>query len=361
MSTVIHVVQHLKPGGIETMALDLIDFKAKNERTFIISLEGNKENAIKQWPRLKVYQKDIIFLNKQHGISPLLLIKMAVLLKNLNADIVHTHHIGPLLYGGLAAKLLRINCLIHTEHDAWHLNDSHRRKLQKTLLKLVQPVLVADAQSVADTIRRQLKIESVKVIPNGIDTARFIPGDKIKARQALQLPPHIKLIGCSGRLEFVKGQHILIEALHGLPNDVHLALAGSGTMEANLQLQASQLKLNDRIHFLGRIDNMPTFYQSLDIFCLPSLNEGFPLSPLEAQSCGIPSLVTDVGGSRETLCVECSEYVPADNATSMTKSLFKMLNKHYLTSPRHFILSHGDVRSMADRYAELRQIGVAHV
>jgi glycosyltransferase involved in cell wall biosynthesis len=358
MSTVIHVVQHLKPGGIETLALDLIDFGGENERTFIISLEGKKEDAIKVWPRLKPYADNIIFLNKQHGISPLLILSLALLLKKLNTDVVHTHHIGPLLYGGLAAKLVRIKCLIHTEHDAWHLNNPRRCTLQKTLLKLIHPILVADAQTVANAIRRQLNTDAVKIIPNGIDTLRFIPGNKIKAREDLHLPTAIKLIGCSGRLERVKGQHILIEALYDLPNDVHLVLAGGGTMESSLLQQVSQLKLNDRVHFLGRIDNMPTFYQSLDLFCLPSLNEGFPLSPLEAQSCGIPSLVSDVGGSRETLCLECSESVPANNATLMARSLLKMLNKHYLTSPRNFILSHGDVRLMADRYAALRQGGV---
>jgi len=357
VTTVVHVVQHLKPGGIETMALDLIDFGGVNERTYIISLEGKKEHAIEQWPRLKPYAENIIFFNKQPGKTPLLIVKLARLLKKLKANVVHTHHIGPLLYGGLAAKLARTNCLIHTEHDAWHLNDPRRCSVQKTLLRLIQPILVADAQTVAETIRRQLNIDAIKIIPNGIDTGRFIPGNKIKAREELQLPTQIKLIGCSGRLEHVKGQHILIDALHELPSEVHLVLAGSGTMEANLHQQVSQLKLNERVHFLGRIDNMPTFYQSLDLFCLPSLNEGFPLSPLEAQSCGIPSLVSDVGGARETLCVECSEYVPSNNATLMAKSLFTMLNKHYSTSPRDFIVKHGDVRLMAERYAALRPVG----
>jgi len=357
MSTVMHVVQHLKPGGIETLALDLIDFSGENERTFIISLEGRKEDAIKAWPRLKPYAENIIFLNKQHGINPLLIVNLALLLRKLNTTVVHTHHIGPLLYAGIAAKLVGIKCLIHTEHDAWHLNDPQRCRLQKNLLKLVQPILVADAQTVADAIRRQLNMNAVKIIPNGIDTRRFIPGNKIQAREALQLPTTIKLIGCSGRLEHVKGQHILIDALRDLPSDVHLVLAGGGTMESNLHQQVSQLKLNNRVHFLGRIDNMPTFYQSLDLFCLPSLNEGFPLSPLEAQSCGIASLVSDVGGSRETLCLECSESVPANNAMLMAKALLKMLNKRYLTSPRNFILNHSDIRLMAERYAVLRQGG----
>jgi glycosyltransferase involved in cell wall biosynthesis len=356
MSTVIHVVQHLQPGGIETMALDLVSFRKKHEKTFIVSLEGTKQAAIKAWPRLKPYDDHLIFLNKKPGFAPLLITKLASLLIKLGVDAVHTHHIGPLIYGGLAARLIGISRRIHTEHDAWHLNDSYRRKIQKLLLRLINPILVADAQTVANNIKEQLDTDKVIVIPNGIDTSRFIPGNKQAARASLQLPRNIKIIGCGGRLERVKGQHILINALHKLPEDVHLALAGDGTMQSNLLNLAKSLQLEHRVHFLGRIDEMPTFYQSLDIFCLPSLNEGFPLSPLEAQSCGIPTLVTDVGGSKETLCLESGSLVPADDAPSMAKMLLKMINTHYQRSPRNFILDNGNVRLMADRYATLRQM-----
>lgn len=356
MSTVIHVVQHLKPGGIETMALDLVSFREKHETTFIISLEGEKETALIAWPRLKLYGEHLIFLNKKEGFTPMLFLKLASLLLKLKADVVHTHHIGPLIYGGLAARLVATKGLIHTEHDAWHLNETHRRNLQKTLLLLVRPILVADAQTVANSLRLQLKTDNVVVIPNGIDTNRFIPGDKNEARKIWHLPQNKKLIGCSGRLEQVKGQHILINALAALPDEVHLALAGCGSMEKKLNQQVKRLHLKSRVHFLGRIDDMPTFYQCLDIFCLPSLNEGLPLSPLEAQSCGIPTLVTDVGGSRETLCHESGEYIPADDSKSMAKSLLKMLDKHYVRSPRSHIIHHGNVRLMADRYAVLRQV-----
>ncbi len=358
MSTVIHVVQHLRPGGIETMALDLVNFSQQDENAFIISLEGNKQQAIEAWPRLKLYSEHLIFMDKKSGFTPLLIAKMAYRLRSLKADVVHTHHIGPLIYGGLAARLTGVKCLIHTEHDAWHLDDKHRRQLQKTMLNIIRPTLVADALAVAENIKYYLDTDSVKVIPNGIDTNRFIPGSQQEARKFLQLPAQVRLIGCSGRLERVKGQHILIDALRRLPDDVHLALAGCGSLESALHQQVYHHGLAERVHFLGRIDDMPSFYQSLDIFCLPSLNEGLPLSPMEAQACGIPSLVTDVGGSKETLCIHSGETVPAGDITKMAKSLTKMLNKHYVISPRDFILHHGNVRLMADRYAQLRKAGV---
>ncbi|MBZ4288949.1 hypothetical protein LAN16_24115, partial [Mycobacterium tuberculosis] len=68
-------------------------------------------------------------------------------------DVVHTHHIGPLLYAGYAARLTGVQTRIHTEHDAWHLQDDKRRHLQALALKAVQPTLVADATRVYNQLR----------------------------------------------------------------------------------------------------------------------------------------------------------------------------------------------------------------
>lgn len=358
MTTVVQVVQHLIPGGIETMALDLTAFCEAHEKTIIISLEGNHLSAVSNWPRLQAVADQLIFLDKKPGLRPSLILRLCRLFKRLGVDVVHTHHIGPLLYAGTAARLAGINCLIHTEHDAWHLNEPRRRKLQRWVNRLTRPSLVADAETVAAKMRHYLKLENIRVIRNGIDTERFTPGDQKKARQVLGLPQDVPLIGCSGRLEAVKGQKILIDALAQLDPSVHLALAGTGSIEAELRHLVRNLNLGKRVHFLGRIDEMPGFYQALDIFCLPSLNEGLPLSPLEAQACDIPAVVTDVGGSSETLCPLSGELIPAENVDAMAVTLSKMLVSHprkFHTGPRGFVQKQGDVRLMARAYAELRQ------
>lgn len=359
--TVIQVVQHLRPGGIETLALDLATFSEPNEKNIIISLEGNIETALNAWPRLRPFRENLLFLNKQPGLTPSLIMQLRRIFKNTSADTIHTHHIGPLLYAGLAARLEGVKHLIHTEHDAWHLMEYKRRILQRWTIKLLQPTLAADADTVANTMRMQLRCNNpISVIRNGIDTEYFIPGDLNIARQHLNLPPRVQLIGCSGRLELVKGQSILINALSELPPTIHLVFAGSGSTESQLRAQVEQLKLNQRVHFLGRIDNMPMFYQSLDIFCLPSLNEGFPLAPLEAQACNIPAVVTNVGGSRETVCPHSSEVIPANDHHTMAATLNTMLQKNNIHQPRTFVQQYCDVRLMVRAYANLRDSGAAY-
>ena len=101
---------------------------------------------------------------------------------------MHTHHVGPLLYGGLAARLAGIRRLVHTEHDAWHLTDPRRRRLQAGLVGLLRPCLVADAALVRDSAEAALPGRRYAVIGNGVDTHRFTPGDRDAARRVLGLP-----------------------------------------------------------------------------------------------------------------------------------------------------------------------------
>lgn len=353
MSTLIQVVQHLSPGGIETMALDLMRFSKEHDKTIIISLEGNHQSAVKHWPRLQPVADKLIFMEKKAGLTPSMIFRLSRLFKKYKADVIHTHHIGPLLYAGLAARIAGVKHLVHTEHDAWHLANFKRRELQRRVIRLTKPLLVADAKTVAENMKKFLKINHVHIVKNGIDTKRFRPGNKTMARERLNLPLNVPLIGCSGRLEEVKGHSDLISAFTQLPNNVHLTLAGTGSLETTLRRQVQALSLESRVHFLGRVDEMPTFYQALDIFCLPSLNEGMPLSPLEAQACDIPTAVTDVGGASETLCPLSGVLIPANNIDAMADSLHKMLQQKH-KSPRKHVTQVGDVRQMAKAYSDLR-------
>jgi len=217
MSTIIQVVQHLRPGGIEIIALDLLDCAQNNEKTIIVSLEGELESAIKHWPKLEAYRKHLIFVNKQPGLRPSLVKTLMTIFKNTEADAIHTHHIGPLLYAGLAARLIGIKHLTHTEHDAWHLENKKRCLIQRLAVKTLQPTLVADAQAVADNMQKKLQCDNkIIVIRNGINSEKFMPGDQFIARKQFSLPTNVQIIGCSGRMEKVKGQSAFTSLLRAV-------------------------------------------------------------------------------------------------------------------------------------------------
>lgn len=336
------------------MALDLLLHSDKNEKSYIISLEGTLDEAIANWPVLLPFKESLVFLDKKEGISPRTFLKLLSIFRKIHPDSVHTHHIGPLFYAGIASRIMGIKNLLHTEHDAWHLEDPKRKKLQKFVVSVANPIIIADAVTVANNLRKHLNKDNISVIHNGINTERFIPGNMYEARKSMGLSTRSKIVGCGGRLEPIKGQSFLVEALSILPDNIHLAIAGDGSERGNLQDQVENLGIKHRVHFLGRIDNMETFYQSLDVFCLPSLNEGFPLSPLEAQSCGIRTLVTHVGGAHETICPKTGMLVEEANPEALALSLQHMLKQPKSLSPRNYVKQHGNVQLMASAYRELR-------
>jgi len=358
MKTIIQVVQHLTPGGIEVMAIELKKCNDESARMLIVSLEGTKEDAIERWPRLKPYAKDLFFLDKKPGLDLSLPFKLMRIFIDNDVEVAHTHHIGPLIYGGLAARLASLPKLIHTEHDAWHLQDSKRRRVEKLAIFLTRPQLVADATIVAQGMEEHLNKKDIHVVKNGINVEQFCPGDPVVARYALDLPKNAKIIGSSGRLESVKGHRKLIEAMRFFADtNIHLAIAGQGSLDVELKELTRSLSLENRVHFLGQVDNMTQFYRAIDVFCLPSLREGMPLAPLEAQACGVPAVITDTGGARETLCKKAGYLVPPGNSHALYSAIARVLNRAMYIDPRPFVEQFGNISSMAKSYADLCKIG----
>lgn len=349
---IVHVVQHLAPGGLESLALDMLSFSSSRKRNLLISLEGNKHQALKQWPRLEQYRDKILFLDKPSGVSVKALVQLYRLFHVLKPDVVHTHHIGPILYAGCAARLTKVKTCIHTEHDAWHFGNPSHRHIQSLAVRIARPKWVADAELVRQQIHQHFS-HPVTVIKNGVDCEKFKPGSKLLARQTLGLATEVTLIGCAGRLEHVKGHDVLLRALALLPEDVHLTLAGSGSQRAALEALACELNIQHRVTFLGLVTEMVRFYQSLDLFCLPSRSEGFPLSTLEAQACDIVTIATEVGASKETICPCTGSVVEADNPSALAAMISGKLSVLPTVSPRQFVLQHNDIRTMMQAYESL--------
>jgi len=352
---IVHVVQHLKPGGIESLALEFQRAAHPFFDVHIISLE--KKNVKYYWNNIDGFKEFIHVLNKKPGWQANIFSELTEFFKTVNPMYVHTHHIGPLIYGGVAARLAKVNHIIHTEHDAWHLSKFKTRLLQKIFITLVQPIYVADADFVAEQINRLMPSLNPIVITNGIDINKFKPStvSKKKLLKKADLPTEMKFIGCAARLESVKAHNILIKAMHNLPDNIGLLLAGTGSLEKQLKTLVIKLHLQQRVFFLGHVDDMTTFYPLLDVFCLSSNNEGLPLSPLEAQACGIPAVLTNVGGCKEAVCSETGIIVEPDNPTLLSQALLHSLNQNNHHSPRTFIKEQRSLDHMIKQYVSLTQ------
>jgi glycosyltransferase involved in cell wall biosynthesis len=173
-----------------------------------------------------------------------------------------------------------------------------------------------------------------EVIPNGVDTEAFLPLDEVQkalARKRLDLPVHGRLIGCAGTLRSLKGQDTLIRAfapVYRRHPDAALVLAGRGPLEPRLKRLADELRVSDRLLFIGHIpeSDLPGFHGCLDLAVQPSRAEAFGMALCEAQACGVPVVASDVGGLREVVADgESGFLVPPGEHRALAAAMLKLL------------------------------------
>jgi glycosyltransferase involved in cell wall biosynthesis len=342
----IHIVQHLRPGGIEVLVLNLLKHQSQPNQMLIVAMEDNEEEALKHWPLLTQYRDHLIFLNKMKGWDKHCFFALRHFLNDHSTLTLYTHHIGPLIYGRLANLGLK-NKHIHIEHDAWHLENRRYCWLTKTML-WGNILLVADAKTVAKQLQLRLNHPVDHVINNGIDTQEFHPDCQQKARNKLNIKKKIHWIGCAGRLVKEKGIQDAITALSYLPTHWELIIAGDGPEKKRLQELSTQLQLTHRITWLGHHQDMPTFYQALDVFVMPSHQEGAPLALMEAQSCGCPVVASNVGAIHEYINQHNGRLVPPEHPRLIAKAIQSAPTPPKSQSTRF------DIRHMVAQYQALR-------
>jgi glycosyltransferase involved in cell wall biosynthesis len=295
----------------------------------------------------------LFFANKKDGFRWEVVRFIQETCRALNITVIHTHHIGPLIYGSLAIMGLNINH-VHTEHDVWHLQKFKLRLIQTVFFKLNRKMSLVDISDYVYTcLKRFYPKMSINLIPNAVDTKVFMPGDKKIARNKFNIPDSATVIGCAGRLETIKGQTYLIEAMNDLPSNYHLVMAGMGSLYETLLAQVQHDHLSNRVHFFGVVDNMTEFYQACDILCLPSLNEGMPLVLLEAQACNVPVVSSDVGSCLEEVDPESGLLIPAKDPKAIARACLQITQKS--GNPRDFILTHYRFEDMLAHYHQLYQ------
>ena len=350
MKIMVEIIQHLKPGGIEKLVFDIMRLQESNIEVYIVALEGEKSVCLAHWPILKRYQERLIFLDKQPGFKLVTVRRLRKVLMSLDTNIIHTHHIGPLLYGVMATLRLTNIQHIHTEHDAWHLLDNKQLQLTKLMLRLNHITLVADAVTVGIQLSQVLGRGVVPVtILNGIDTEKFSPSLNHKR---YKYRARVFKIGCAARLVTEKSLDILIKAVADIPNVV-LYIAGDGPEKQNLTNLVQELDLSTKVKFIGYTDDMVGFYHQLDLFVLTSSNEGLPLSILEAQSCNVPVVCSDVGAVHEGVCKQTGHLIKLNTVNEFHVAIQAQMKRRTEHDPRNFITKHFDIRMMIKAYNQL--------
>jgi N-acetyl-alpha-D-glucosaminyl L-malate synthase BshA len=204
----------------------------------------------------------------------------------------------------LVKKLFDIPYVIYCHGSDVYLPWKFKKIISKLVIKNAAAVVVL-TNNMKDEIKKNYD-RNVLVIPNGIDSEKFKNLSQEKIRDELNIKQNETIIIFIGTLKPVKGVQYLIEAMEILRQknlDVKLLLIGDGKEKQNLEKLVKKLKLEKHVKFIGKIQNeeIPKYMALSNIFVLPSLSEGFPLTILEAMACGLPIVTTMVRGIPEVV------------------------------------------------------------
>jgi glycosyltransferase involved in cell wall biosynthesis len=164
-------------------------------------------------------------------------------------------------------------------------------------------IAVAQAHAQHLVERERLPSHKVSVIPNGIDTHRFVPAtNRAELRQRLRLPVDGPLVAIVAALRPEKNHARFLRVAHIIRQRVTSAqflIVGDGPQRSQLEHMADALGLGAGVHFLGSRPDIPDILAASDLFALTSDNEASPVSIMEAMSCGLPVVASRVGSIDE--------------------------------------------------------------
>ncbi|MBB3996327.1 glycosyltransferase family 4 protein [Aureimonas pseudogalii] len=168
------------------------------------------------------------------------------------------------------------------------------------------------------------------VVTHGIDLGRFHPSaDRAASRQALDLDPNMRAVGCFGRVRHQKGTDLFVDAMIALlPRHPgwQALIAGRATaehagFERELRGRITAAGLEDRIRFVGEHRDIERWYRALDLFVAPQRWEGFGLTPLEAMASGVPAVAADVGVFPDVVTAETGTLVPRGDLDALKAAI----------------------------------------
>ena len=268
-------------------------------------------------------ERDISYMAKEMGVDPLVIprlsreislkndldafFKLYKLIRRLKPDIVHTHTAKAGALGRVAAALNRVPIKIHTFHG--HVFHSYFGRLKSSIFIAIERILtkftdriIVISQSQLNDVMNRYRIAPKKkcsLIQLGLDLEPYLRIKKKDSQKSIS-------IGIIGRLVKVKNHKMFLDAVNLLGKrypdiKAEFMIVGSGELKNELEEYTRKLKIENKVNFAGWQTDLESIYKKLDIVALTSLNEGTPISLIEAMASGKPVLSTNVGGVNDVV------------------------------------------------------------
>jgi glycosyltransferase involved in cell wall biosynthesis len=366
---ILHLITDLNTGGAENSLYRLLAYMDREEfDSHVISLipPGVVGEKIR---KLGI---PVVSLDMKPGRPSLYaLFNLSRQMHNERFDIVQTWLYHADLMGLLAAKMANM------DHVVWNIRNSYLimseyRRMSGLVLKICSwlsgsPEVVICNSQAGREFHTGLGYHPRRwmIIPNGFDPAEFHPEPlaRLDVRDELGLDPDAILIGMTARYDPIKGHTDFLESADALIRsgvDAHFLMVGQMVTYENETLSSiiAQRNLQGRVHLLGRRDDMPRLYASLDVFSLTSSGEGFPNVVAEAMACGVPCVATDVGDT-SLIVGDTGRIVPPRDPVALARAWADILSfqeserRSLGLSARQRIINDYSLDKMVSAYSQL--------
>jgi sugar transferase (PEP-CTERM/EpsH1 system associated) len=306
---ILHVIHHLVVGGMENGLVNLINhLPAERYRHAVACIETFSDFR----QRIERTDVEVFALQRSRVGASQVRREIYRICRRLRPALIHSRNQSG-LDALLPARLAGVRSSVHSEHG-WDVDNLDGSRWKPRLLRRLHSPLVDEYITVSKDLQRFLA-ERIGIAPrritqiyNGVDTDRFAPSSGAAAGR---LPAGFEggaqvRIGSVGRIQPVKDHSTLLKALATvvtrrpeLRASARLILIGEGPLRDAMHDQARALGIADISWFPGSSNCVPEMLRTLDVFVLPSLNEGISNTILEAMATGLPVVATAVGGNVE--------------------------------------------------------------
>jgi len=269
----------------------------------------------------------VVTLGRTPGLrDPLAVLTLVREIRRFRPHIVQTLLLTGNLYGRLAALLSCVPVVVSTEVNV-QTGRKWRHLVVERALAHGTDAVVASAESVKREYVRDVGMpaDRVEVVYSAVDWDRLqTTASRAALRRDWDLPTNVLVAGVIARLTEQKGLTYLLDAMAKMVTSPELVvvIVGDGPLRSELELRASALGLGSRVRFLGARRDLGNLLSVMDIFVLPSLWEGLPLSLILAMGAGLPVVATSVAGIPEVVADGITGLlVPPANASALGAAL----------------------------------------
>jgi glycosyltransferase involved in cell wall biosynthesis len=362
-TNVLLLIYKLEIAGAERVVTDLARGLNRDRfNTVVCSFKGGPLADEIRGAGIKVY-----VLNKSGRFDLMFPGRLLNIIKQERVNIIHAHTFSPNFWGCLLGRLCGVPVIITTEHNICSVKKIWQLYVDRILAGFSNKI-VAVSEQVRQSHIKQEKINPAKIITiyNGIDKAdkrkTLDDSEVLQKQKELGLRPHIPTVIKVARLHPQKGHKYLLEAIKLITDvqpEIQFLIVGDGSLRKELEELSKRLRVDRYVVFTGFRSEIFDLLQIADIAVWSSVQEGFPITLLEAMAAGKPVIVTDVGGNSEAVKSGITGFIiPPKNPQALAESVLRVINDRKLLTEmgenarKHF-LQNFTVDRMVDNTEEL--------